>query len=665
MTHRIRCCWLVGVMMSVLACAGSRPGGGLSRVPSAQAPPSTDSQNRSLDQEVLDAPVMTVDEPGRVLEQAGRQYKIAREAADRKEIKVAKTAIDKALELMVAISEVEDSRLVMAKEDLLKQLSKLIIAIHEGRVGGGTKGVISFTFNSRVEREIKRFTGREKRALLGAYERSGLYRDAIQQELVARGLPEALLWLPVIESGFTPRAKSSAQAVGLWQFVMATGQRYGLKRDAWTDDRMDPHKATVAAVAHLSDLYDVLGDWLLAVAAYNCGEERVLRAINRQATYDFWQLDLPRETERYVPRFLAAASIFANPDQYGMTLPPQQSPYTFDERLVEKSIALADAARVIEVPHERLKTLNPALRSDVTPPTGYRLRVPGGLGETLLASLDAIPQAKLVPRTESRRYVVRRGDTLSRIAKKFGTTTVALKKANRLKKNKLRTGQSLEIPGLMDEEAPPAVAQASTPATSTTVAEQDGAPSKRSSPALPRSYTVRRGDTLSGIARRFGTTVTALKQTNRLNRTNRLVAGQVVSLPDPGTSEQIASAQPAFERPVPVSIPSDSLEHDLFLTTHEVKAGDTIWLVARQYGLTVAELMDLNGLKRGEMIQRGQSLRIAPEGSRTAYYTVGQGDTLYSISKAHAVPVRSLMEWNQLGSFDLKTGQRLKIVLSP
>ncbi|MBI4551771.1 MAG: LysM peptidoglycan-binding domain-containing protein, partial [Candidatus Latescibacteria bacterium] len=519
----------------------------------------------------------------------------------------------------------------------------------------------------------------------------GLYRMVIERELAARGLPDALLWLPIVESGFTPKARSQAQAVGLWQFIMATGQRYGLKRDAWTDDRMNPDKATVAAVEHLSDLYDVLDDWLLAIAAYNCGEERVLRAINRQSTYDFWQLDLPRETEQYVPRFLAVASIIANPDQYGVSLPTPRSPSPFDERLIEKSIALADAARVLGVPPEHLKALNPSLRSDVTPPAGYRLRVPAGLGDGLLASLGAIPEAKRIPAGEPRRYKVRRGDTLSGIAQKFGTTVIALKKANRLRGNTLRVGQSLDIPGLVEEM--PVAVQASTPAKPVpgarnggkketaepavqtlapvkpaAVAVQNDSLSKPVSPVPSRSYKVRRGDTLSGIAQKFGTTVIALKQANRL-KNNRLAAGRVLTIPDAGAGEPVAAVQPAFERPAPApavapSAPSDSLAHGLFPTTHAVRPGDTIWSIARQYGLTVPELMDLNGLKRGAMLQRSQVLRVVPEDARTIYYTVAPGDTLYSISKAHAVPVRSLMEWNQLGSFEIKTGQRLKIVLA-
>ncbi|MBI4552014.1 MAG: transglycosylase SLT domain-containing protein, partial [Candidatus Latescibacteria bacterium] len=237
----IRWCWLVGVILSVIACAGSKQG----RVPSRTTPPvrplpSTDREKLAADQRAPEESMAEEDDPRRILERAQRQYDLARAAAERKDIGAARTAIDEALRLMVAISAVEDSDLALPKESLLKQLSKLIVAIHEGRIGGGTKGVIAFTFNNRVEREIKRFTGRERRGLVEAYARSGLYRTVIERELAARGLPDALLWLPVVESGFTPKARSQAQAVGLRQVIRATGQRYGLKRDAWTDDRMNP-----------------------------------------------------------------------------------------------------------------------------------------------------------------------------------------------------------------------------------------------------------------------------------------------------------------------------------------------------------------------------------------------------------------------------------------
>ncbi|HOW57704.1 MAG TPA: lytic transglycosylase domain-containing protein, partial [Smithellaceae bacterium] len=220
-----------------------------------------------------------------------------------------------------------DIEIARQKDDLRLLISRRVLAIYSARqtVASGKASEIPLVMNSDVEKEIRSFQGYEREFFISSYQRSGIYREMMVQELRKAGLPEELSWLPLVESGFKISALSSARALGLWQFIPSTGYKFGLSRDEWIDERMDAEKSTHAAIAYLKELHSMFGDWMTVLAAYNCGEGRVMRVISRQHVnyFDrFWDLynQLPRETARYVPRFLATLHIIKNPGKYGMDL---------------------------------------------------------------------------------------------------------------------------------------------------------------------------------------------------------------------------------------------------------------------------------------------------------------------------------------------------------
>jgi membrane-bound lytic murein transglycosylase D len=384
-------------------------------------------------------------------------------------------------------------------------------------VVAGNQKAIPLIMNKHVEKALKSFAGREKKFFLDSYVRSGKYRPAIVEALKEEGLPEELSWLPLIESGYQTRALSRARALGMWQFIASTGYKFGLERNDWIDERMDPEKSTRAAIAYLKELHGIFGDWTTALAAYNCGEGNVLKAIKRQKIKyldDFWDLytSLPRETASYVPRFLAVLHIINDPAAHGITLPPVEEPVQVDKITVSKQMDLKKISKTIGSSYQEMKSLNPELRKNVTPGTSYDLKVPAGKGEVLLAQLPAIP-VWVAPTPSYVVHRVRRGESLSVIACRYGTSVRAIMNMNGLRKSSyIKQGWKLKVPtGKRSYKT-----QYSVKATKGTGNAQE--------------YVVRKGDSLWKIANRFGTTTKALKSFNHM-QTTRLDIGQVIIIP--------------------------------------------------------------------------------------------------------------------------------------
>ncbi len=431
--------------------------------------------------------------------------------------------LDDAYSLILSVeNEDDDPDISQQKDDLRFLVSKRVLEIHASRFRT-TKGfdhAIPLTINQYVQKELDLFTGKERAFFLAAYRRSGKYRPMIVKELKKAGLPEDLSWLPLIESGFKVRALSRARALGLWQFIPSTGYKFGLKRNVWVDERLDPEKSTKAAIAYMTELHEIFGDWSTVLAAYNCGEGTVLKAIDRQKINyldNFWDLyrRLPRETARYVPRFIATLLIIKNPGKYGMQLDDPEDPIPYETVHIKKQVQLKDVAKALGVSALTLAELNPSLRHQVTPETGFELKVPRTYGRLLLARLDEIP--KWTPpkpryrprkRTYTVRHKVRRGETLSLLAKRYHTSMKAIKRANRLRSNKIRIGQVLKIPSVSSRYA------------------RRGKVRK----AKTRTYVVKRGDTLWEIARRYNVSVSRLRRANKLS-SNCLFIGQVLTIP--------------------------------------------------------------------------------------------------------------------------------------
>lgn len=357
-----------------------------------------------------------------------------------------------------------------------------LVALADAATPGATWD-IPVVRNAPVQRFVDLFEGRQSDRMALYLKRSGRYEGMIRAKLRARGMPEDLVYLSMIESGFNPNAKSTASAVGLWQFIEDTGERYGLRVDSYVDERRDPEKSTDAALRYLDDLHGQFGSWYLAAAAYNTGEGRVARVM-KQVTgkqqgkdVDFWRIRsrLPRETREYVPLMVAAALIGKEPHKYGHGDVPRWLPLEMETVMVPAGTHLSTVAEAAGTGLDELTKLNPHLVRKTTPPgkDAYPVRIPRGSGPRYAAGIEgaraaaaerarvaAAAEAKRVAerRAEARRtaarraastrtHTVRRGESLWTIARRNDTSVAALRRANGMgARSAIRPGQRLRIP---------------------------------------------------------------------------------------------------------------------------------------------------------------------------------------------------------------------------
>jgi membrane-bound lytic murein transglycosylase D len=300
-------------------------------------------------------------------------------------------------------------------------------------------------------------TERGKRILVAGLRRAGRYRPLIRRVLDEEGVPEELIYLAQAESGFLPRAVSYKSAAGMWQFLSWRGKEYGLAQTGYTDDRLDPEKATRAAAHHLHDLYSQFGDWYLAMAAYNCGPNCVDRAVQRTGYADFWALSrlnvLPTQTQNYVPVILAITIMAKNPQDYGLEGIDTDPPIDYDSIKLEAATNLELIADALERPVSEIRELNPAVLKGIAP-QGYELRVPRGSTHALVAALDAVPATR---RASSRLHRVEKGETLAAIARRYRTAPAAIVSANNSTVSAPEEGDLLLIPAAY--QARPVVAR--------------------------------------------------------------------------------------------------------------------------------------------------------------------------------------------------------------
>jgi membrane-bound lytic murein transglycosylase D len=454
--------------------------------------------------------------------------------------------------------------------------------------GEGLPYDVPIVLNASVESHIDYFNtkGRDRFELW--LNRSGRYRPLMTQIFREYELPEDLVFVSLIESGFNPYAYSRAHAVGAWQFMKGTGRKYGLRIDRYIDERRDVVKSTHAAAAYLKDLYAMFNSWPLALASYNGGEGRVERAMRRTNAEDFWDLRATRhlhpETRNYVPKFMAATIIAKNPEKYGFA-PKYEQPLVYDEVVINRPTDLRVIAKVASVTYGELKRLNPELRRNVTPLgyKDYRLKLPLGTKAVFEQNFAKLPEWN---KTVWMRHSVRRGETLSSIARRFGTSTAVLRDMNRLSSSRIRAGSTLLVP--TGAEAPQ---YASAPART----------ERRATKAAGNTtYRVRRGDTLWGIAKEFDVRITDLRAWNGLGRRARIHPGQrLVVQSDAEPSARIRTADLTGDG-------TPSLKPKRL--TYRVKRGDTLWSLSKNFGVPISDIRKWNRLGRSSTIKYGQRL---------------------------------------------------------
>lgn len=368
---------------------------------------------------------------------------------------------------------------------------------------------IPITVNEKVQYFIGYFQTSARKVFARWLSRSERYIPMMKEVLKKEGLPEDLVYLAMIESGFTPHATSVASAVGPWQFMSGTGKRYSLRIDQWIDERRDPLKSTVAAALYLKELYALFNnDWYLAAAGYNAGENKILRAINMYSTRDFWAMSkgsyLKRETKDYVPKLLAAAIIAKDPAKYGFADVAYLPPIEFDTVTIATPTDLELVARLCEVPLQNIKDLNPELRRWCTPPgyPDYQLKLPYGKKPRFVEAFAKVPDPeRLTKKVTQVRHRVGKRETLEAVARRYGTTVEALKEANHLKKGQKIAGKRLIVPVVVAadrSDEPKPVAEA------------------RSDKEFFKYYTVKKGDTLDSLSRKFSVSAKLLSAWNRL-----------------------------------------------------------------------------------------------------------------------------------------------------
>jgi membrane-bound lytic murein transglycosylase D len=454
-----------------------------------------------------------------------------------------------------------------------------------------------------VDREVE--TYRSKPDFLDrTFRRGARYLYYIVTELERRGMPLELALLPVVESAFNPVAYSRSRASGLWQFIPSTGKHYGLEQNWWIDERRDVILATNAALDYLQYLNRYFnGDWYLAIAAYNGGEGTVSAAVKRNADRgrptDFFSLDLRAETRDYVPKLLAIRRIIGDPATYGLQFAPIANQPYFNVVDPGRPIDLGEAAVLAGITRDDVFALNPAFNRMRTPPQGpHRLLLPVDRVEPFKQAMltddgaARLAAAAMAPPPQPTTHRVRRGETLSSIARRYDVETDDIRQANGMRSTVIHPGQSLVIP-VSDATATATLADTAAPREE--IAAQ--LPERQAPASQPRSskvYVVKSGDTLYGVARRHGLTVPALAAANDMTSQSRLTAGERLEIPGRSGSGSAAADSPP----------------DSTRLTYQVRQGDTLSEIADRFNVSVSQLKSWNKLRRATSLRAGQRLVV-------------------------------------------------------
>jgi len=440
---------------------------------------------------------------------------------------------------------------------------------------------IPMIVNEKVKYFIRYFKTEQRKRFKRWLERSSRYVDIMKKILKENNLPQDLVYMALIESGFNTHAFSRARAAGPWQFIKSTGKKYGLKVDAWVDERRDPIKSTIAAAKYLKDLYDIFGCWYLAAAGYNAGENKILRAMRKGRTEEFWKLAetryLKKETKDYVPKLIAAAIIAKNPEIFGFKDLNYEEPFTYEVIRLDFPIDLSHVERECEISMDKIRFYNPELKKWFTPPDRevYELRVPVGTSESCYERLKGIPEDR---RLRFKKHIVQKGETISLIAYMFNVKPEEVKALNRINSNVIFPGMEILIP-VHEWEKPRKVVFLTRGKKRFREVNLEG--------VEYIFYTVQKGDSLWSIARRFGVSVSDIKRWNNVDK--RIFPGDILL----------------------IVLPEKSTESYKIYT---VKKGDTLIKISKKFNVSVEQLKRVNNLKTTK-IYPGLKLKIPERGT--------------------------------------------------
>lgn len=445
--------------------------------------------------------------------------------------------------------------------------------------------------NARIDREIN-FYLRNPEYLSRVQQRAEPYMYFILNEIEAKKIPGEMALLPIVESAFRPDAQSPAQASGLWQFIPPTGRLYGLKQNSWYDGRRDVVESTQAATTFLKELSETFNqDWLLALASYNAGKGNIKNAIDRNnyrgLPTDYWSLDLNNETSAYVPRLLAIAKIFANPEKYNVNLQKVPNAPYFELVDIKSQIDLGKAAEMAQTPIDDLFKLNPGFNRWSTDPNGpHRLLIPVDKAGTFKEKLADLPHHE---RIKWMHHTVAHRENLKTIAKKHNTSIDEIKQVNHLEDDEtVALGKTLLIPisyqSLKAESAP----------ISTASNQPSSAPAKQ-------SYVIKKGDTLSKISQQFAIDQDDIVSWNKLGKKAALKPGQKIVLKKSGDIT-VASNTPAFKQ-----------------ISYTIKPGETLFQISKKFNVNITDIKKWNKVsKNNSEIKAGTKLKITIEANQTA-----------------------------------------------